>query len=326
MGRNLIKTPLTAVIWAALFFFAFALMPWSEGFRAALDGFSMPLAGYLLTIVCGLWSSLAVALLFAGTHGRGAGLLLPLLGFQWGLPLFEQLLFGETTQAMSQSDTLLLLAAGCAAGILLFILSALLFPPIKSAVPAAKAPPKYKIKPLGLIIRALVLPVIFCVLYFLFRYYLLWHVGEVRAYYGGTEDGGFIAEMVAILLTNARMVPMALGKGFLCVLLSIPLMLGLQEKRTLYIAVCTMLCASGALLMLLPSPLMPDTVRMSHLAAYLAIYLPYGAFTAFLLHTGLTKLPAPAAHSAPGAGGRQPAAAGARTPAGAAAAPAARKK
>ena len=301
MGGNLAKTPLTAACYAALFYFTLEMLPWSEGFLQKTQGFVMPTTGYLLIIGYGLWVSLALALLWSGANAKGLKLLLPalvsLLGLQWVLPLLRQMLFGEVTGVMTQPDTLLLLAAGCIAGVLLLVLALLLFSggvqaQGKPALPA-KATAKYKIKPLGLIIRVLVLPVIFCVLYFLLYYLLLWPNAAARAYYGGVENQGIIAEVIYMLLNNARMVPMVLCEGLLAVLCAIPLMMQLQAKRGLYIVVNTMLCASGALLMFLPGPLMQDAVRISHFITFLAIYAPYGAFSAFLLHTGLSKIPPP---------------------------------
>jgi len=95
-------------------------------------------------------------------------------------------------------------------------------------------------------------------------------------------------------------------------LFSLPLVLLLPSKRKMAIILNTMLYLCGALLYILPNPLMPDDVRVTHLIINAAILAVYGGLAGFLLHTCLRKAEAVETEEepeapAPAAPGKKPA-------------------
>lgn len=236
-------------------------------------------------------------------------------GVQWLAPALYQLVWKPSADAMTKTDILFQMLGGCAATVLLLLLLSMLFQ--GEAQPAARpggaaAPsPRYKLNVVGLAIRMLVLPLIFTVLYYLIWYYLLWRVEAARVFYGRPEKLGFMAELIGILVDSSqnRQVLVIMLKGLAYPLLTLPLLLQMQGKRVMFLASTVMLYCSGALLYLIPSPVMPDPVRMAHLLETGVLILVYGVLSALLLHTVVRKEtpPIPAAAKAapaaqPGAG------------------------
>lgn len=307
MVGNLAKSPLAAIFFGALFWFVAAgPLPYSQAYREATAAFILPLAGYLYLIVFALWTTVLFALVFSNTRARGVRLILPATaaswGLQWGIPLLQQLIHGESTGAVAKTDTLLWLASGCVCTALLLALLLFLYKlPERPSLPAGKAPPppaKYRIKVLGLIIRMLLLPVIFMVMYYLLWYFLLWRSDTVREFYGGAEKLGFMAEIIRILIERGFEVVVVLIKGLAYAAFSLPLLFLLSEKRGIFLIANVMFYLSGALFYLIPSPFMPQAVRLPHFIEGAALCAAYGVAAGFLLHTSLKRENAPAAAKA----------------------------
>ena len=308
MGGNLAKAPLTAVLYGALLPFVAVLFPYSQGYMDTAGAFVMPKTGYAFLVAYGLWISIGMAIAFANVKGRGIGAALPLIitacGLGWGVPLIRQLMLGEPTGLVSTADTLFWLAAGCVTTILMTFLMMLLFKGEERPEPKPGAPaqPKYRIHVLGLIIRLLVLPVIFMVLYYLLWYFLLWRTESVREYFGQPELRNFMGEIIDILVNRGFTVVVTLIVGLAYALFSLPLLLQLPGKRLMFLVLNAVFYASSALLFLIPSPFMPDAVRMAHLLETGVLLVVYGAVSGILLHTALIReevaAPAPAARPA----------------------------
>lgn len=302
MGNFLMKTPLTAIIFAALWFFAGVFMPVSPGYYEVLEPFKMSLLGYVLTIAYGLWLSIIAALVIADT--KFGGLKPVLLTFpaflltQWLAPMLQQIWFGEATGVMARSDLLFKLSAGAVATLLFMALILLLFKHPSEQSPAhTNALPhpadKYKIKKLDFAIKLIVLPVIYCVVYFLSWHFLLRRFEAARVYYGSPEYISFVKELVYMLLNDAKQVPLALLKGLTYTLGLLPLLVLLPAKRVTFIITSIMVLLGPAIQMLIPSPVMPDAVRTAHLIELAAVAVVYGGLAGIMLHTSMHKLEAP---------------------------------
>jgi hypothetical protein len=248
---------------------------------------------------------------------------------QAAAPELQRIVFGETSGTMARADILLGLAALMSAVLFMLLVAFLLFKAPAAAPPHANAPPpaKYRIKKLHLIVKIVVLPIIYCVLYFVAWYFLLWREQAARAYYGGPEDPvTFAAAIVSILLNDARQVPMALAVGLLATVGLLPLLFQMPGKRPLYMASSVLLLAGPAVRLLVPSPIMPDSVRMANVLLQAALAVAFGALAGIMLHTSIKKDVAPAPARAPATAKPAPAGAtAAKTPPAAAAAGAAKK-
>lgn len=291
MGGNLAKTPLTAALYAGLLWLMHAVLPWSEGYRGVWKEFTMPAWGIGMLIACCLLASIGMAVAYSATRGGvmpSVMLFLTTAGTMWIAPSLPGLLLGEPTGVMSGSDVVFHLAGGCIATALFVVLLTMLW----RAEPQASAQAQYKLRPLGLVIRMLILPVIFLVAYYLIWYFLLWRVEAVRVYYGEEGKLNFMAEIIDILIYKGSQVAVTLLKGFAYALFSLPLLLQLQGKRVLFIASNTLLYLMSGVFYLVPNPVMPDAVRMAHLMETSVLMLLYGVVSGLLLHTAFRKVAA----------------------------------
>ncbi len=305
MGANLSKTPLLAIVYGSFFSFAMLFIPYSQTYREALNGFTMPMMGNLMLVAFGLWSAVIAAILYSSVKVKGLTpiwFILTFTGIQWFLPYLQQLMFGQPTGKMTLPDTLFQVLVGFGSTVLLIVLCMLLY-----QTPENQVNGKYKVKTLGLVIRLIVLPFIFMVLYFITWYFLAWRNGAVREYYQpGASDNGFVAVMIDLLLYRANRVPFSLLLGLLYSAFSLPLLFILEGKRTLFISTTTMLFLSGAVLNLIPSAVVPGDVRLAELIQYSVLLLVYGVLSGIILYTSLqkqeVKSPAPPPAPAPQGG------------------------
>jgi hypothetical protein len=318
MVKNLAKSPLLAVFYAALIWFAAALLPYSQGYLDAMAGGAMPLLGFVILVGYALWVMVAVALAYTSRSAGGVRflvlLLVSMVGSQWAGPMLQAILRGERTGFASRMDLLLLLGAMAGATILVVVLSLFLYrnperAPANSKPEPAKA--RYKINILGLVIRVLVLPIIFVLMYYLLWYFLLWQSDAVREFYGQTEKLTFMEEIINILLNNGADVIAVLLRGLAYALFGLALLFLLPGKRVMFIITNAMLVGSGAILFLIPSALLPEAVRLPHLIEGAALLIPFGGIAGILLHTAIRQEKvaeaAPAPKAAP-AQGKRPAA------------------
>ncbi|MGI6404378.1 MAG: hypothetical protein ACOX0K_09290 [Oscillospiraceae bacterium] len=291
MGGNLAKSPLVAVFYAALLHFTVVFLPFSEHYGSLLHSYEPQIspAQYLLMVAYCLWIVIPIAIVFSAaepTKLKSFLLLLPTcLGLQWVVPLIQQLAFGEVTGVMTQKDTLLHLMQGCAATILILFLCFLLMSQKTAAhTPGTSSPKKYKLRYLRLVIVLLVLPFIYSILQFVLGYFLAWRNDAFRAYYQGGGNLGIMHMIINMLLYAPRYAVFSLLRGMLYALFSLPLLLLLPGKRVVYILCHTMLCLSGAILYLAPSPVMPAPVAVTHLIATAVVLVIYGGLSGYLLH------------------------------------------
>lgn len=310
MGGNLAKAPLVGVFYGAMLWFIISLLPRSAAYAEAAAAFTMPVSGQLFLLVAAVVFAAACAVAFSGARRGGipfvAMLALTACGVQWAAPLLRQLLLGETTGVMTGGDTLFELLGGCAMTILALVLAALLYKTPDKATPGGKPPAetKYKLGVLGLVIRLLVLPFIFFLLYYLLWYFLFWRVDAAREFFGRAEKLNFMGEIIAILVDRGREAAVTLLVGLAYALFSLPLLFQMQGKRVLFIATNTLLYLTAALRYLIPTPVMPDAVRMAHLPETGLLLLLYGVITGLLLHTAFAKQEAAAAPGVPAKGAK----------------------
>jgi hypothetical protein len=123
---------------------------------------------------------------------------------------------------------------------------------------------------------------IFLALYYLFGYYVAWKNPVLREYYGGTDPGSFFAQMKSVLNDTPWMIPVQYLRGSLWVLIALPvirMMKGAWWESGLALAV---LFSVPSLYLLLPNPLMPESVAWSHMIETLPYQFLFGWLVAWI--------------------------------------------
>jgi hypothetical protein len=115
-------------------------------------------------------------------------------------------------------------------------------------------------------VRKLSLIVIaYLVIYFTFGYFIAWKNADVRAYYGGSDPGSFLAQMIVVVRDTPLLLPLQVVRAILWAAIAVPvirMMKGQLWETGLAVALLFAVMSSQ---LLLPNPLMPQEVRMVHL-------------------------------------------------------------
>lgn len=131
---------------------------------------------------------------------------------------------------------------------------------------------------LGIIVIA------YLVLYFTFGYFIAWKSEAVRAYYGGSDPGSFLAQMNSVLRDTPLLVPLQIVRAILWTAIAavvIQMMKGRWWEAGLAVALMFAVVLSSQLL--LPNPLMPSEVRMVHLVETASSNFIFGWLIVFVL-------------------------------------------
>lgn len=107
--------------------------------------------------------------------------------------------------------------------------------------------------------------VAYLVIYFTFGYFIAWKNAAVRAYYGGSDPGSFLAQMKSVLRDSPLLLPLQVVRAILWTAFAVPIirmMKGQWWEAGLAVALLFAVMSSQ---LLLPNPLMPQEVRMVHL-------------------------------------------------------------
>ena len=123
-------------------------------------------------------------------------------------------------------------------------------------------------------------------IYYLFGYYVAWQNPVLRDYYGGTDPGTFFAQMRKVVTDTPWMVPFQYLRALLWVLLALPVIRMMRGRWWEAGLAVSLLFAVPALYLLLPNPLMPEAVRMTHLVETAPYQFLFGWFVAWLFRRG----------------------------------------
>jgi hypothetical protein len=129
-----------------------------------------------------------------------------------------------------------------------------------------------------------VIAIVYVGLYFTFGYFIAWRNPAVREYYGGTDPGGFVAQMGTVLRTTPWLVPFQILRAMCWVALALPvirMMRGQWPETALAIGLLFAVVMNARLL--LPNQYMPEPVRMAHLVETASSNFIFGLFTGWLL-------------------------------------------
>ena len=157
--------------------------------------------------------------------------------------------------------------------------------PAPTATEKNEAPP---LKAAAMAWRIPLLVVVFVFLYLFFGYFVAWRNPALRAYYGGTEYGGFFESLKNNWERQPHLYLLQVFRALLYLACVYPLLRMLRVVRWKSVLAIAAFLASWTTALLLPNPLMPANVARSHFVETLAFNLMFGALAAWLMgQTGL---------------------------------------
>lgn len=125
----------------------------------------------------------------------------------------------------------------------------------------------------------------YMILYSTFGYFIAWKNPAVQAYYGGIDEGNFFAHMRVVFTTAPWLEPFQALRGILWALLALPvirMMKGRWQETAIAVGMLFAVLMNSQLL--LPTPLMPEAVRMAHLLETASYNFIFGYLIVWLLH------------------------------------------
>lgn len=129
-----------------------------------------------------------------------------------------------------------------------------------------------------------VIAVVYVAIYFTFGYFIAWKNPAVRAYYHGSDPGSFWAQIRNVLHDSQWLIALQAGRGLLWAALAVPvirMMKGRWWEAGLAVALLFAVVMNSQLL--LPNPLMPTAVRLTHLLETASSNFIFGWFVVWLL-------------------------------------------
>lgn len=130
-----------------------------------------------------------------------------------------------------------------------------------------------------------IIAIAYMTLYSTFGYFIAWRNPAVQAYYSGIDEGSFLAHMKAIFTTAPWLEPFQALRGVLWALLALPvirMMKGRWQEAAFAVGLLFAVLMNSQLL--LPTPLMPEAVRMTHLVETASYNFIFGCLIVWLLH------------------------------------------
>lgn len=115
------------------------------------------------------------------------------------------------------------------------------------------------------VVKLALIVVAYEVIYFTFGYFIAWQSPAVRAYYGGTDPGGFIDQISGLLRNQPSLFLLQAVRALLWAALALPVIKMMKGEWWQSALAVALLFAAVNSQLLLPNPLMPYDVRMAHL-------------------------------------------------------------
>jgi len=126
--------------------------------------------------------------------------------------------------------------------------------------------PRLRMPPGEWAVKLSLITIAYVVIYFTFGCYIAWQNAAVRAYYGGSDPGSFLAQMTAVAKDTPWLLPLQIARAFMWTAIAVPvirMMKGEWWEAGLAVALLFAVVMNSQLL--LPNALMPQEVRMVHL-------------------------------------------------------------
>jgi uncharacterized membrane protein YgcG len=111
-----------------------------------------------------------------------------------------------------------------------------------------------------------VIAIAYVILYFTFGYFIAWKSPAVRAYYGGSDPGSFLLQMMSVLRGTPWLLPLQVVRAMLWTALAV-LVIRMMKGRfwEVGLGVALLFAVVMNTQLLIPNPFMPAEVRMAHL-------------------------------------------------------------
>ncbi len=224
-------------------------------------------------------------------HGwkLAGALFVGMYGVMTVLSQLESLVFLEHRMSRATIASIFLMGA---------MVSALYTPLAVLVMGKLRAPPEFAQPNLRLVMsprawgwKLAVIALAYTALYMGFGYYVAWRDPAVRAFYGGTDAGSFLAQLAFIWNTTPWIYPFQMGRALLWTAFTLPLIRMLRGPAWETALAMALFFSVWSTMLLLPNPYMPEAVARTHLIETFWSNLIFGALVGYLLGSVESPLP-----------------------------------
>ncbi len=253
----------------------------------------MPVApdGQLLAILAAVSLTSAATLSYPTARSRWHGLAIvaALFLLQFGVETVQtQLETAYFRSAFSMSDAALrgIVVAGALRALMFAPLAVLLLGRMRRASEVTQPAPTGSTSWSRRAIEFVALGLLYVVVYFVFGYFIAWQSPAVRAFYSGSDEiVPFVENMISICRTSPGLVAFQFFRGLIWSALAM-LVVTMIKGRALWettLATALVFGILPAVQLLIPNPLMPESVRLVHFAEVTSSMLLFGAVAGWVL-------------------------------------------
>lgn len=134
------------------------------------------------------------------------------------------------------------------------------------------------------IARLSIIAIAYVIIYFTFGYFIAWKSAAVRNYYGGSDPGSFLAQVISAIRDRPLLLPLQIARSLLWTAIALPVIRMMKgEWWESGLAVASLFSVVMCSQLLLPNPFMPQEVRMVHLLETATSNFVFGFLIVFLL-------------------------------------------
>ena len=131
--------------------------------------------------------------------------------------------------------------------------------------------------------RLALIVVAYVLIYFTFGYFIAWKNPAVAEYYGGNDPGSFITHIGNVLRTEPLLFVLQIVRALLWTAIAVPVIKMMNGKWWEAGLAVALLFAMTSAQLLIPNPLMPAEVRMTHLIETVTSNFLFGWLIVFVL-------------------------------------------
>ncbi|HEY8187613.1 MAG TPA: hypothetical protein VIF64_16190 [Pyrinomonadaceae bacterium] len=139
--------------------------------------------------------------------------------------------------------------------------------------------------------KVALISILYVIIYFTFGYFIAWQNAAVRAYYGGSDPGSFLAQMMNVPRDTPWLLPLQLVRAMLWTALAVVVIRMLKGgwwEAGLAVALLFAVVMNSQLL--IPNAFMPQEVRMVHLLETASSNFLFGLLIVGVLSLGSTPV------------------------------------
>ncbi len=280
MMKKPLKFMLIVFVYSVLYTISNMVLPFSQAFKS-MNAAADPLSAVFLMIVS-VFNSYLIYFIASRSSWRGskrvAGIVFTVFMVSSFMTQIETLFFGSAFEALTTADVILIMLAPLPSITAAALLCVKLY---GAGDTAAKAGP---LPLMPLIKRIAALGAVYTAIYFLFGYFVF---EALRVFYSGSpEDAGFIGQ----LMNNELVIyPFQFLRGMMFAAFTLPLLSMLRGNKNAFFKSVCLVYLTAAVVLIIPNPLFPDTVRWAHFIEMLSSMLVFGIITGLAMYRPLDK-------------------------------------